>query len=431
MAYDRSALCCAGSGCVLVSPPSWCSGIRDESTCHKSQTEGRPCVWIATRCSKGYKAKAFASEKAELICPHIGTTTTKQQSNVASSPAPSQSKPAMVPKIKLNTGALMPMLAFGTGMLPVNSVREFAPRERMRHRSALPHLNTAIALNYTHIDTSEIYPDFDALKDVLRPHRHRLFITSKVDPTHRLISPTGTCEADGRGCDAIMLTAANETRQRLGLIPDLLLLHKPPPREPKRPGGNRSDNAAQCRRIQSLWRGLEAAQRQGLTRAIGLSNTCGHLLTCLARTAIIPPAVLQYMHRVGMGDDPFGYRAWGKRAWGSVHMAYSTLGGAELDFEKVTTAPAVLRVAKAHGGTHGANVALSWVAQLGLPLVVTSSSARHLEDDAHAFDDPPWRRLSKEEMASLSALREPQGNPSYWGDCTDERLAVERPIVEL
>ena len=58
---------------------------------------------------------------------------------------------------------------------------------------------------------------------------------------------------------------------------------------------------------------MEAAQRRGWARAIGLSNVCGGLLQCLASSATVKPAVLQYMHHVGMGRDPYGYAALGRR----------------------------------------------------------------------------------------------------------------------
>lgn len=48
--------CCAGTGCTLVSQSTgWCSGAATEAACHRSRTEGRPCVWAGARCTKGYK----------------------------------------------------------------------------------------------------------------------------------------------------------------------------------------------------------------------------------------------------------------------------------------------------------------------------------------------------------------------------------------
>ena len=151
----------------------------------------------------------------------------------------------------------------------------------------------------------------------------------------------------------------------------------------------------------------------------------------MTHTAHEPPAVLQYMHHVGMGHDPFGYQSFGRRVWGSTYMAYSVLGGAEQDFERVTSARAVEEIARAHR-THGANVAMSWVAQQGVALVVISASAAHMRDDLRILGEPPWGRLQQAEMATLSALRAPAGRPSHWGDCEDEQIDIpERPSPEL
>lgn len=200
----------------------------------------------------------------------------------------------------------------------------------------------------------------------------------------------------------------------MGTHVDLLLLHRPPKRE--------GDTAAQCARLRESWRGLEDAYARGLARAIGLSNVCGGLLQCLASSVRTPPHVLQYMLHVGMGPDPYGYRAWAKARWGAQYMAYSVLGGVEGDFGRITAQPLVQRIARAHG-TGGANVALSWVAQLDVPLIVLSSSRAHLKDDLSIFGNPPWGRLSADEMRQLSHLREPPGRPSHWGDCADTSLA--------
>ena len=111
---------------------------------------------------------------------------------------------------------------------------------------------------------------------------------------------------------------------------------------------------------------------------------------------------------------------------------------AEQDFQRITTAPAVAKVARAHG-QHAAGVAISWVAQSRLPMVLISSKRAHMRDNVRAYGEPPWGRLSEREMAVLSAARQPSGRPAYWGDCDDnERLVpsstksiVERPATEL
>ena len=321
------------------------------------------------------------------------------------------------PSVRLNTGALMPALAFGTGAMP----RMAAGKRRLRssRRTLLDRINMSLALGYRHIDTAEVYAGFDVVGNVVRrwsTQDHPIFLTSKVDPTRTPGRRGMLCNTDGTGCRAAMMRAANDTVRRLGVVPSLLLLHRPPQRK--------SNDGSQCIRLRESWRGLEEAHNAGLAHAIGLSNCCGGLLRCLARMSLrYRPAVLQYMHHIGMGQDPFGYRTWGRRQWNATYMAYSVLGGAEGDFERIARSPIVQRVAVAHS-TGGANVALSWVAQQGLPLVILSSSSEHLREDVSIFSTPRWGALSRAEMEALSSLREPRGRPSHWGDCED--VAVER-----
>jgi len=325
------------------------------------------------------------------------------------------------PMLTLSNGVSMPMVAVGTG-----NVRSALPRRRGGRRARAPRgallamLNVSFGVGFRHLDTSEVYPLHDEVGEALDAQlsvgaltRANFFVTSKVDPTRRPGRPSSVCRPDGSGCFAAMLAAANSTVQRMRTHVDLLLLHRPPKRE--------GDAKAQCARLRESWRGLEDAYARGLARAIGLSNVCSGLLRCLAASAKTAPHVVQYMLHVGMGPDPYGYRAWVKAQWGAAVMAYSVLGGVEGDFGRITSQPTVQRIAAAHR-TGGANVALSWVAQLGVPLIVLSTSAAHLRDDLSLFGTPPWGRLSEGEMRELSSLRNPPGRPSHWGDCVDTRL---------
>jgi diketogulonate reductase-like aldo/keto reductase len=318
-----------------------------------------------------------------------------------------------VPLLRLNTGAMMPMLSIGTGAA---SRGKRGRKKRAAPGSVRGFVNASLQLGFRAVDAAEVYPLFDEVGEGMRlagVPRRELFVTSKVDPTRKPGRRGATCAADGAGCFDAMSSAANSTVARLGTHVDLLLLHRPPKLE--------GDTLAQCRRLRESWRALEDAQRRGLARAIGLSNCCAQLLTCVAATATISPAAVQYMHHVGMGADALGYRRFVERTWGAAYMGYSVLGGVEGDFGKIVGAPLVRRIASAHG-THGANVALSWVAQLGMPFVVLSSNPDHLRDDLGVFARPPWGLLSAEEMAQLSALDAPSGRPSHWGDCRDAPL---------
>ena len=231
-----------------------------------------------------------------------------------------------VPLLRLNTGAMMPMLAIGTGKIspPASGRRRGRRKERPARGALLGLLNASLSIGFRHIDTSEVYPLFDEVGDALRLFpRTEMFLTSKVDPTRKPGRPGASCRPDGGGCFAAMSAAANSTVRRLGTHVDLLLLHRPPKRE--------GDGNAQCARLRELWRGLEDAYARGLAKAIGLSNCCGPLLECLVGSARTPPAVLQYMLHVGMGPAPLGYRQWAKKTWGAEYMAYSVRTDARIE----------------------------------------------------------------------------------------------------
>ena len=67
-------------------------------------------------------------------------------------------------------------------------------------------------------------------------------------------------------------------------------------------------------------------------------------------------------------------------------------------------------------------VALHWVAQQDVPVVVLSASASHLASNRDTVSGT-WA-LSPSEMWELSNLTKPAGRPSHWGQCED----VDAPV---
>lgn len=78
---------------------------------------------------------------------------------------------------------------------------------------------------------------------------------------------------------------------------------------------------SQCQQVQAQWRAFESAFRRGQARAIGVSNYCVSTLQCLLSSAAVVPAVLQGMHHLGMGPDPYGMVRW-LSSLGIVFVAY-------------------------------------------------------------------------------------------------------------
>jgi hypothetical protein len=63
-------------------------------------------------------------------------------------------------------------------------------------------------------------------------------------------------------------------------------------------------------------------------------------------------------------------------------------------------------------------VAIMWVAQQRLPMVLLSASQQHLEQNLRVNNATAWR-LTADAIERLSALEAPPGRPSHWGNCVD------------
>ena len=317
-----------------------------------------------------------------------------------------------IPHLELNVpGVRMPMLALGTGL-------DHSPGSR-RRSNVTAALLTALELGYTHFDTAEIYPSFGLVGRVLRGReRSTYFVTTKVDPTSTK-ARRKRCADAGPECTLATSQIVNQSLARLGIgHVDLLLLHRPP--EVTSSGGDAASRAAaQCSQVQAQWRALERAFHANAARAIGISNYCVRTLQCLLATATVRPAALQQQHRIGMGSDPYGMISWAARL-GIAYVAYSALGGADRSTSALLSQRLVREAAAAHGVSE-AEVAIKWVVQQRIPLIVLSSSKEHLANNLQMYDhsgDGSWV-LSEGEMAGLSALTTPAGRPSQWGACED------------
>ena len=326
-------------------------------------------------------------------------------------------KASLVPTVRLNTGRPMPVLAVGTGGL-----------SGMGGLSTDDMLVEAFRLGYNHIDTSDVYPAFRqgrvaaglaALASAGYP-RSCYFLTSKVDMT----SPAARaklCAVNGTGCFEQIRLAVSAQLQLLRTPQiDLMLLHRPP-------SGLRG-LTVQCTQVRAMWRGLEAAMADGEVAAIGLSNFCVDLVRCLLSRSATVPSVLQQMHRLGMGRDPFGYVTW-TRSLGMQYMAYSVLGGADRKSRALRSLKEVSQIAEYHA-ISAAEIAMLWVIQQEIPLVVLSNTVRHLASNLRLVTAPAVS-LSVKEMGRLSALRKPAGRPSYWGDCVDTAAPRAHPLSAL
>lgn len=158
--------------------------------------------------------------------------------------------PKKIPNIVLSSGQKMPILGLGTVMFGEDQNKTY------------PAVRNAINAGYRLIDTAAMYqtePEIGrAIKDAIANSeitRDQLFIVTKV-------------WIDSLKRDKV-LESAKASCERLGLdYVDLLLVHTPMPTIPGKPF--EPDNDVDI--YNETWKGMEDAQRAGLTKSIGVSN---------------------------------------------------------------------------------------------------------------------------------------------------------------
>ena len=162
-----------------------------------------------------------------------------------------------------------------------------------------------------------------------------------------------------------------------------------------------------CPWMQAQWAAFEQLYHSGLARAIGVSNYCISCLECLKKTQKVTPMINQIQLHVGMGDDPEGLLSYCEKEKIQI-QAYSPLdvdqgnGTAELITGNLTNG-----IGKKHGKS-GAQVALKFLVQKGIPLVTKAHTPQYIAEDIDLYG---WE-LEPAEMAQLSAAKSPPGTPS-------------------
>lgn len=258
---------------------------------------------------------------------------------------------ATIPTVKLANGAAMPVLGFGVFQIPPDQTEQA--------------VIDAVNAGYRSLDTARSYLNEEAVGKAIKASgvpRHELFITTKL-----WIEDQGEEKAK---------RAFEASLQRLGLdYVDLYLIHQP--------FGD----------YYGSWRAMEELNRQGLARAIGVSNFYPDRLIDLIEHNGVAPMVDQiechpYFQREAehefMRDHGVQIEAWGPFAEGKNNLFAD---------------PTLSEIGASYGKSV-AQVVLRWLIQRGLVVVQKSVRPERMRENIGVFDF----ELTDDEMTRIGAM---------------------------
>lgn len=253
--------------------------------------------------------------------------------------------------VKLNNGVSMPMLGLGTFKSTDSS-------------ECIDSVTSALDLGYRMIDTARMYKNEEFVGEAVASSgidRHDIFLTTKV-----------WCDEFD---DARKAVDDSLTKLRTDYI-DLVLLHWP--------YGN----------VYAAWRELEKMYREGLIRAIGVSNFNTDRLIDLVRYNEVVPAVNQI--ETNLTAQRHEEHEWMVRL-GIQHEGYMPFSQGRMN--EVFDEPSLVAIAEKHGKSVR-QVALRYQVQCGVIVIPKSVHRERIQANADIFDF----ELSLEEMAAIRAL---------------------------
>jgi 2,5-diketo-D-gluconate reductase A len=242
----------------------------------------------------------------------------------------------------------MPLLGFGTWQI--------------RGDQASQSVIWALEAGYRHLDTAAIYGNEAEVGAGLRDsgiNRDEVFITTKV--------PGG---ATGREAATLQDSLTKLGTDRV----DLWLIHWP------------TDGGADVQ----MWQALVDANKQGLARAIGVSNYSLDMIDELVTATGVTPAVNQIEWSPLLFDQA---TVDGHRERGIVVEGYSALRGGTLDH------PRIGEIASKHGKSP-AQVIIRWHLQHGIVVIPKSVKRERIVENSQVADF----ELTEDEVATLDSL---------------------------
>lgn len=272
----------------------------------------------------------------------------------------------------LNTGAKMPLEGFGVFQIPDLKVCEQSVYD-------------AVKAGYRLIDTAAAYMNEEAVgKAVSRAiadgivTRDELFITTKVW--------VQDMKNEATAYEAVKTALA---KLKLDYV-DLILLHQP-----------MGDYFA-------AYRGIEKAHKEGLAKAIGVSNFYPAILANLCENVDIIPAVNQVeLHPFFTQNDAIE----NMKNYGVVPQAWGPLAEGK---HGIFTDPELVNIGKKYGKS-AAQVVLRWNTQRGVSVIPKSTHRERIEENFNIWDftltDDEMAVISKKDLGHSEIVD--HGNPSF------------------
>jgi 2,5-diketo-D-gluconate reductase A len=257
-----------------------------------------------------------------------------------------------IPQITLNNGVEMPVLGFGVYQIPAEETEQAVAE--------------ALAAGYRSLDTAAAYQNEEAVGRAIAGSgisRGELFVTTKL-----WIQKEPGEESARRAFEASL--------KRLGLdYVDLYLIHQP------------------LGDYYSSWRAMQAVNREGLAKAIGLANFYPDRLEDLIDHNEVTPAVNQiethpFFQRTGdqalMREHGVQIESWGPFAEGRNDLFSD---------------PTLSEIGAAHGKSV-AQVVLRWLIQREVVVIPKSVRPERMRENIDVFDF----ELGEDEMSRIAAM---------------------------
>jgi len=257
-----------------------------------------------------------------------------------------------IPSVTLNNGVPMPILGFGVFQIPTEQTQQVVEQ--------------ALAAGYRHLDTAASYGNEEAVGAAITASgipREELFVTTKL-------------WIQARSGEEVVKAAFEASLRRLGLdYLDLYLIHQP------------------LGDYYSAWRAMQDLNRDGVIKAIGVSNFHGDRLVDLIERNEIVPAVDQ------VETHPFHARFADQELMRERGVQIESWGPFAEGRNNLFTNPTLAAIGQAHGKSVG-QVVLRWLVQRQVVVIPKSVRPERMAENLDIFDF----ELTNEQMAQIAAL---------------------------